>query len=343
MRFAAFRAVYVLAGVVAAVLAVRRARKRNCFAHSLAHQPIFGEMHPSHLRLLPSIARGLAVAAVGLALMDPRIASREAFARFEGLDVILAIDLSSSMMEALGGWEAYRKSYETWAAGRGFAERHETPDIPLPETRLQAVREALAGFVAKRKQDRIALVAFSEHTYVISPLTTDHRYVDKYVHMLDADILIGEGVTAIGDGIDAAIAMFRKDGDAETRNKVIVVFTDGESNFGRDPLEVLSEARYYGYRVYLVGVDLGPEVTRKDAVQQLIKAVEDTGGQYFDALNKERLEDAYRTIDRLEKGVFAQRTIERDVPAFPLFACLSFALLFGGAVLDAVPYFIDIS
>ncbi len=344
MSFANLQFAYVLLAGLVCLAVLRRWRRRRCFAHSLAHQPLLAQMHPSHLRVVPTLTALLAIVAAGVALMDPRIAARQRFTRFEGLDIVLVVDLSSSMLEALGGWEQYRKMYEEWSKGKGLLERtRDQGQVPMPESRLQAVTTGLADFVSKRRQDRIALVAFSENTYIISPLTSDHRYVDKYIHMIDGNILVGEGITAIGDGIAEGMKMFRREGDPETRNKVIVVFTDGENNFGRDPLEVLSEARYYGYRVYLIGVDIGPEVARKDTVRQLIEAVEHTGGRYFDATDKAQLEEAYRTIDHTERGVLAQRTVERNVPAFQWFAYLSLLFLSIAAVLDAVPYFIEIS
>jgi len=344
MTFADLRVGYIVLAVLVCALLVRRGRKKNCFAHSMAHQPVLEEMHASHLRLVPAGLRGLAVVAVGLALMDPRLASRERLSRFEGLDIISVIDLSSSMLEALGGWEEYRQVYDAWAASRTSMERsRDQAQMPKAETRLDAVKNGLAEFISKRTEDRIALIAFSEQTYIISPLTTDHRYLGKYISMIDGSILIGEGVSAIGDGLAEAMVMFRKQGDPETRNKVIVLFTDGEHNSGRDPLEVLSEARYYGYRVYLVGVDVGPEVARKEKVQALVQAVQNTGGQYYDATDKAQLAETYRSIDRLERGVFTQRTVERNVPAYMWFAWLSFAFVLCASVLDAVPYFVDIS
>ena len=344
MTFSNVQFVYVLLAALACALLIRRMRRRRCFAHSLAYQPIFAELQPSHLRTLPSLIRLLAIVAVGLALMDPRIPSRDRFTRLEGLDIIAVIDLSSSMLEALGGWGDYKAKYEAWARDRSLLERSQGPsDIPIPETRLEAVKNGLSAFVAKRDEDRVALIGFSENTYIISPLTLDHGYLDKYIHLIDGNLLLGEGVSAVGDGIAEAMNMFQRTGDAETRNKVIVVFTDGEHNYGRDPLEVLSEARYYGYRVYLIGVDLGAEVTRKEKLQQLVLAVRETGGEYFDALDREQLDEAYRTIDRMEKGVFVQRTVERNVPVFEWFACLSLLLVSSAAALDAVPYFIDVS
>ena len=229
--------------------------------------------------------------------MEPRITFQEGITQLEGLDIVLVVDLSSSMQEVMGGWEEHRELYDARARGTAGGEQ-----MPMPETRMEAVQNALFSFVNIRTSDRLALVTFSENSYVVSPLTTDRGYLEKYILMIDPAILIGEGMTAIGEGINTAIQLFRREEDPETKNKVVVVFSDGEHNYGRDPVDALSEARFYGYRVYLIGVELGEEITRKEKVQELIQAIRDSGGQYFDARNQEQLELAYTTIDEVEKG-----------------------------------------
>jgi Ca-activated chloride channel family protein len=268
--------------------------------------------------------------------MEPRITFKEGITELEGLDIVLVVDLSSSMQEVMGGWEEHRELYEARASG-------DQREFPIPETRMQAVQNALLDFVSKREEDRLALVTFSENSYVVSPLTTDRLYLEKYIRMIDPAILIGEGMTAIGEGIDTAIDLFRREEDPETKNKVIVVFSDGEHNYGRDPVDALAEARFYGYRVYLIGVELGAEITRKERVQQLIQAISDSGGQYFDARNKAQLETAYSTIDQIEKGVFVQKTLETNVPYYQIFLLSSLTLLFVGLALNSIPYFVEIS
>ena len=336
MEFARFDVLYILIGVITLLFIVRLLKRNRYMAHSLASSSFLAGMKPSHLRFLPKILLVAGVIATGIALMEPEIALREGVTELEGLDIVMVVDLSSSMQEVLGGWEEHREFYEVRSRG-------EQRELPMPETRMQAVQNALFDFVSKRENDRLALVTFSENSYVVSPLTTDRSYLEKYILMIDPAILIGEGMTAIGEGIDTAIGLFRREDDPETKNKVIVVFTDGEHNYGRDPIEILEEARFYGYRVYLIGVELGSEITRKQKVQDLIQSVGDTGGQYFDARNKNGLEEAYVTIDQIEKGVFVQKTIETNVPVFHVFVFSALGLLFVGLALSSIPYFVEIS
>jgi len=84
-------------------------------------------------------------------------------------------------------------------------------------------------------------------------------------------------------------------------------------------------------------------VARKERVQQLIQAISDSGGQYFDARNKAQLETAYTTIDQIEKGVFVQKTLETNVPYYQIFLLSSLTLLFVGLALNSIPYFVEIS
>ncbi len=309
--------------------------KKHHLAHSLVSEPIMLALTPSTLRLLPRVFFAVGLLGVGLALMEPKITLKEAVTQLEGLDIILVVDLSSSMQEVMGGWEEHRQLYEARAQRLGG-------DLPMPETRMQAVQEAIEDFVSRRENDRLAFVTFSENSYVVSPLTTDRSYLEKYIQMIDPAMLIGEGMTAIGEGINTAIDLFLREEDPETKNKVIVIFSDGEHNYGRDPVEALSEARFYGYRVYLIGVELGTEITRKERVQQLIQAISNSGGRYFDARNQSQLEEAYLTIDQIEKGVFVQRTLETNVPYYHIFLFSSLGFLFVGLVLSSIPYFIEI-
>lgn len=340
IQFAELRLIYVLLLVFAILGLILWKKKRHYFAHSLVHHPLIMHMRPSYLRFVPRILMFLGLIAAGITLLDPRITFRESVTRFEGLDIVMAVDLSSSMQEVLGAQEM-RKVYEaklkSGEKGKG----------PMWETRMQALQKALLKMIQKRKNDRLGLVAFSENAYVVSPLTMDHAYLEKYVQMVDPEILIGEGMTAIGEGVTSAMRLFKwaleQAPGTDSRNKVIIVFTDGENNFGRDPIEALNEARFRGFRVYLIGVDLPPEVTRKESQKALVMGVLNTGGKYYDAHDAAQLEEANNAIDRTEKGIFVERTIETDIPVYQYFVYAALGFLTLGLVLSALPYFIEIS
>src|SRR5204863_916168 len=105
------------------------------------------------------------------------------------------------------------------------------------ENRLTATKNAIETFIKRRRDDRIALVVFSDNAYVISPLTFDHDYVIRYIDLVDDQLLRGEGMTSIGDGLALANDLLERQSHGEQRrNQVVVLFTDGENNHGRDPM-----------------------------------------------------------------------------------------------------------
>jgi len=134
---------------------------------------------------------------------------------------------------------------------------HRPPNAPQGPTRLDAVKNAVRRFIRARRDDRIGLVVFSDNPYVISPLTFDHEYLLHYVDMVDDQILRGEGQTAIGDGLALSdYVLYRQATPNSHGHQVIVLFTDGENNRGREPVDVMKEATAADIRVHMVGVDL---------------------------------------------------------------------------------------
>src|SRR5262249_57448242 len=99
-------------------------------------------------------------------------------------------------------------------------------------------------------------------------------------------------------------------------NKVVILFTDGENNKGRDPLEVLGESNAANVRVHMVGVDLEEEVRNKPQVQRVFQSVRRYGGRYFNANTPRDLELASQTLDQLEKGSLVSRPFVRDAPVY---------------------------
>jgi Ca-activated chloride channel family protein len=282
----------------------------------------------SALRRAPFAILAIAAAFTGLAFMDPVIPYSQADIQSRGLDIIVLLDLSSSMQEEMGSSQAPATRKPLGA--------------PQGPTRLEAVKTAVRRFVRSRRDDRIGLVVFSDNPYVISPLTFDHDYLLHYVDMVDDKILQGEGQTAIGDGLALSdYVLYRQATANSLGHQVIVLFTDGENNRGREPVEVLNEAKSADIRVHMVGVDLETQVKEKPAVQSLVHAIELSGGRYFDAANERSLMAAEREIDSIEKGLLTSRVYVRDVPVFQWFAIPGLIALAAAVVLRAVPYFTD--
>jgi Ca-activated chloride channel family protein len=279
----------------------------------------------SIMRRAPFAIIAVAAAFASLAFMEPVIPFSQADVHSRGLDIVIVVDLSSSMQEEMGSNQTHGTAVKT--TGR---------------TRLVAVKNAVRSFVRSRRDDRIGLVVFSDNPYVISPLTFDHDYLLHYVDMVDDQMLRGEGQTAIGDGLALAdYLLFRQATPASRGHQVVVLFTDGENNRGREPVDVLQEAKRADIRVHMVGVDLESEVKEKPAVQLLVRAIEDSGGRYFDATSERSLLAASREIDSIEKALLVSRVYVRDVPVYQWFAIPALVALAAAVGLRSIPYFID--
>jgi len=273
------------------------------------------------VRRLPQWLAAAALVLVLGALLDPAAPYSETEVHSQGLDIALVLDLSSSMQELM--------------------DSRPTPGRAPGKTRLETTKDALRAFIARRRDDRIGLVVFSDYAYVISPLTFDHDGLSHYIDMVDDQILRGEGMTAIGDGIGlASYLLSRQSTDIEGR-KVIVVFTDGDDTFGRDPLEALYDADAARIRVHVVGVDLEDEVKQKPAVVSLISGVRRYGGQYYSADTVGQLRTAYAAIDSLEKGRLTSTAHTRNAPVFHWLAMPALVMLLAALALRTIPYFAD--
>lgn len=329
---------WVAVPVLLMVLAWRWRRRRTFVAfstvdwiHRLGHRP-------SLARRLPAVASGAACLLLLVALMDPVVPYSEAQVTAQGLDIVLVVDLSSSMQEVMGLAPPPQSM-----ANLTFTSRDNAPRRLAGQTRLETTKAALKDLIARRDGDRLGLVVFSDHAYLVSPLTFDHDNLFKYVDMIDDQILRGEGMTAIGDGIGLATQLLARQSPAEGGHKLIVVFTDGENNTGRDPVSALSEADAAGLRVHVVGIDLEDEVKKKPAVLQLITTVRRLGGQYFNADTARELRGAYGRIDAMERGRLTSTVAVHSDPAYAMFAIPAAALLLLAIGLRAIPFFRDLT
>lgn len=291
----------------------------------------------SLVRRLPAAILVAGVILVGGALMDPVLPYAQSDVTSRGLDIAIVLDLSSSMQEEIG-----RARPPASAQNLSFTSRGSTSALRPGKTRLAATKEAIAAFVAGRRDDRVALIVFSDNAYLISPLTFDHDYVIRYIDLVDDQLLRGEGMTAIGDGLALANDLLaRQSHGFERRNQVVVLFTDGENNHGRDPMEALGEADAAHIRVHMVGVDLEEDVRNKPQVRRLFQSVQRYGGRYFNAGTARDLEAASRTIDAIEKGVLVNKTYVRDAPVYQWFALPALVCFAAAIGLRAVPFFVD--
>ncbi|MEL7119352.1 MAG: VWA domain-containing protein [Bacteroidota bacterium] len=263
------------------------------------------------LRWLAPVLRAAAFALFVFALARPQLTLKEEDIKAEGIDIILVMDLSSSML------------------ARDFE-----PD------RLEVSKKVAAEFVNKRPYDRIGLVVFSGEAFTQCPLTMDHRVVKEYLQNLKCGIL--EDGTAIGMGLATAVNRII---DSETKSKVVILLTDGVNNAGYiQPMMSADMALESDIRVYTIGVGsvgdaLAPVsrlsdgrfkfgISRVEIDEELLQEIaEMTGGEYFRATSEKGLEEIYDKIDSLEKTEIEVTTIKRYSEEYHVFLFLGFMLL----------------
>lgn len=240
----------------------------------------------------------------------PRLILKEEEVKAEGIDIMMIMDLSSSML------------------ARDFQ-----PD------RLTVSKEMGKRFIDKRTYDRIGLVVFAGESFTQSPLTTDHRIVKEFMSSLESGIM--EDGTAIGMGLASAVNRLK---ESESESKVVILLTDGVNNAGYiKPMTAAEIAKELDVKVYTIGVGtmgnaVAPiskrsdgryvfGVSRVEIDEELLTEISElTGGQYFRATNEAGLEEIYAEIDRLEKTEIDVSVFKRYSEEFRKF--LLFGLLF---------------
>ena len=316
---------WVAIAILVAVVVIRRLTPRRSVAVttiSLLTDPQYRASATRHLPL------GLCAAALGLVLcglLQPARALIQRDVRIQGLDIVLVIDLSYSMMQPIGVSDD--------ALARGSA---------ITPPRIDAVKQALRTFIERRPNDRIGVVVFSDNSYVVSPLTLDHEHLLGYFNLIDPRMLVGEGMTAIGEGIDTGARLLRRQSTSERRNKVLMVFTDGVSNRGRDPMQSLEDATRAGTRVHVVGVDLEQEIKRTPKAAAFVEAIRKRGGRYYAAESSPNLEAAAKSLDDLEQGDARVTAYLRNEPVVQWMALPALVMLLLAVGLRAVPSFIGL-
>jgi Ca-activated chloride channel family protein len=246
------------------------------------------------------VLRNVAIAGLVVALARPRSGARVENVTTSGINIVLAIDLSSSML------------------AQDF----------VPNNRLEVAKSKVKQFISARTSDRIGLVAFAGEALTQVPLTTDYPVVLQAVDNLQAGQL--EDGTAIGTAIATAANRLR---DAPGRSRVMIIVTDGVNNRGEiDPFTAAKAAAVYGIKIYGIGVGsegfapvpVGRTVFGLRFENQPVKIDEDllrnvaafTGGRYFRARDAAALERIYSQINRLERVPVQTRSYVRYTELF---------------------------
>jgi Ca-activated chloride channel family protein len=328
MKFSRLELLWFLIPAVALLLLIRWRRRRTYFSHPLLDYLQTRLRPASRLVYLPRLLELVALALLIIAVLDPVLPAAQRLIAKRGLDIVMVVDLSSSMQEPLDL--------------RGAIERQRLGIRTKEKDRLAAVKDAMGMFVQRRHDDRLAVVVFSDNGYVVTPMTFDAAYVRRYLEMLDNKTLANEGQTAIGEGIITALDLAEKQGRdprGGDKGRVMIVLTDGENNTGRDVYQALGRAKQQKFKVHFIGV----EVEKARDAARLIAAVESTGGKYFDVRDAKQLEEAYANIDRTEKGTFLVKSYGKQVAWFYPFARASLLTLALSLMLRAIPYFVEVT
>jgi Mg-chelatase subunit ChlD len=327
-----------------ALLLVWRFWRRRYWSHSLIEH--FGEeigsAHP--IVRVPRILEAAAIGLLLVALLGPVYPFTQTRVERGGLQIMFVVDLSQSMEEPLlrgaSPSNASAQAISVAAAG-GASDGRLAPMLGTPGSRMEAVKRSALDFVSKRPGDATGLVVFSNNGYLVSPATFDHESMTQYLLMTGTQTLVNEGYTAIGEGLATANRFFEQQKEAarqQIRGQVIVLFTDGENNSGREPYIELERARKNGVRVYLIGVEL-----QSNSSEQLAFAVPMTGGKYYNVRRTSDLEQALTDINEVEKGVFYTLSLTRNEPAYFIFVMLSLICLALRVALHAFPQLVEIS
>lgn len=276
------------------------------------------------LRHVPFVLRLASLALVIVCIARPRSSDIVENRDTEGIDIVLAMDVSSSML------------------ARDFK-----PD------RLSAAKDIAIEFIAQRSSDRMGIVVFAGESYTQCPLTTDRATLINLMKEVQTDLI--EDGTAIGNGLATAVARMK---DSDAKSRVVILLTDGVNNRGEIAPAMAAEiAQTYGIRVYTIGVGANgmapyPVMTpwgmdmqqmKVEIDEELLKDIADkTGGRYFRATDNTKLMEIYEEINKMEK-------VKTTVDSFPVYSelflrygiaaliCLMLSLLLNVTVFRKLP------
>ena len=262
-----------------------------------------------YLRHVPFVLRMAAVAVLIIILARPQSTNSWQNSSTEGIDIMLAMDISGSMRAQ-----------------------------DLKPDRLEASKDVAASFINGRPNDNIGLVVFAAESFTQCPLTTDHTVLLNLFKDVQPGII--QDGTAIGLGLANAVSRIK---DSQAKSKVIILLTDGVNNQGEiAPVTAAEIAKTFGVRVYTIGVgtqgkapypwqtafgvkyvDVDVEIDEPTLKQ--IAAT--TGGQYFRATDNASLKEIYSEIDKMEKTKISVQEYSKKQEEYKNWALLLFSLL----------------
>ena len=263
----------------------------------------------TRFRHIPFILRSLAITCIIVALARPQASNSWRTQNTEGIDIMMALDLSGTML----------------------AE-------DLKPNRIEAAKTVATEFILSRPNDNIGLVVFARESFTQCPLTTDHAVLINLLNNVKYG-LIDDG-TAIGLGLANSVNRIK---ESKAKSKVIILLTDGSNNCGDiAPITAAEIAKTFGIRIYTIGVGTTgivniPVPTPMGIQYQQVqsdfdaKSLKDianmTGGKFFNATDNSKLRHIYQAIDQLEKTKISVREYSKKEEQFYVFSLLAFILL----------------
>ena len=223
-----------------------------------------------YMRHLPFILRCFILALIIVALARPRSSKEFEVTSIEGVDIMLALDVSSSMLAQ-----------------------------DFKPNRISAAKDIAIEFVSQRQTDRMGLTIFAGESFIQCPPTTDRATLINLIAAAEIGI-ITDG-TAIGNGLATALSRLR---DSEAKSRVVILMTDGVNNSGNVTPEAATEiAKLYGVRVYTIGIGTPTPIGQPIEIdEELLKHIAaETGGMYFRATDNTKLVAIYSQINEMEK------------------------------------------
>lgn len=259
-------------------------------------------------RWLPATLYTVALILMVIALARPTKIDRTVLPPTEGVDIMLLMDVSASMNKQ-----------------------------DFYPSRFIAAQSNALRFVKKRLNDRIGVVVFAKEALLQAPLTLDHDALEDYISSLYLGMVNAE-LTAIGDGLAVAANHLK---DSKAKSKVIILLTDGDSNFGTiEPLMAAKAAATYGIKVYTIGTasapGQNPYSSAEDEINEglLMEIAQTTGGQFYRAKNEAELEKIYDKINELEKTEFTTSSIIQRTDSYQSLLLAAVYLVLLGLILE---------
>lgn len=275
--------------------------------------------------------RMLAVSLIIIAIARPQSPLPDSRIETEGIDIVLALDSSTSMLA---------QDYKVYGQ---------------PQSRIEVIRNVVKDFIKARSNDRISIISFAARAYIVCPLTLDYPWLIENLSRVKPGVI--EDGTAIGSGITCALNRIK---DTKAKSKIIILLTDGGNNAGNiSPLTAAQAAKALNIKIYTVGAGskglvaypvydqagdlLGYQQAQSDLDEDLLqKIAATTGGKYYRAADTDSLRNVYKDIDSLEKSPIQDKGYQEYNELFSLFLLpglllLILEIILNQAVLRRIP------